>query len=65
MVIEIKGQGIDLDKRQIGRSNNKSPVEQAFGYALNTAMLIGSWYPTTMNSGFIITMKKLNTYHLM
>ena len=36
MVIEIKGQGIDLDKRQSGRSDNKSPVEQAFGYAINT-----------------------------
>lgn len=36
MVIEIKGQGIDLDKRQSGRPDNKSPVEQAFGYAINT-----------------------------
>lgn len=36
MVIELKGQGINLDKRQSGRSDNKSPVEQAFGYALNT-----------------------------
>ena len=36
MVIELKGQGIDLDKRQSGRADNKSPVEQAFGYALNT-----------------------------
>ncbi|KAF5062109.1 hypothetical protein DSECCO2_308330 [anaerobic digester metagenome] len=36
MVIELKGQGIDLDKRQSGRSDNKSPVEQAFGYAINT-----------------------------
>ena len=36
MVIEIKGQGTDLDKRQSGRSDNKSPVEQAFGYAINT-----------------------------
>lgn len=36
MVIELKGQGVDLDKRQSGRSDNKSPVEQAFGYAINT-----------------------------
>lgn len=36
MIIELKGQGIDLDKKQSGRSDNKSPVEQAFGYALNT-----------------------------
>ena len=36
MVIELKGQGIDLDKRQSGRSDNKNPVEQAFGYAINT-----------------------------
>lgn len=36
MVIELKGQGIDLDKRQSGRADNKSPVEQAFGYAINT-----------------------------
>ena len=36
MVIEIKGQGISLDKRQSGRSDNKSPIEQAFGYAINT-----------------------------
>jgi hypothetical protein len=36
MIIELKGQGIDLDKKQKGRSDNKSPVEQAFGYAFNT-----------------------------
>lgn len=36
MVIELKGQGINLDKRQSGRSDNKSPIEQAFGYAINT-----------------------------
>jgi len=36
MVIELKGQGTNLDKRQSGRSDNKSPVEQAFGYVINT-----------------------------
>lgn len=36
MIIELKGQGIDLDKKQKGRSDNKSPVEQAFGYAIHT-----------------------------
>ncbi len=36
MIIELKGQGIDLDKKQSSRSDNKSPVEQAFGYAINT-----------------------------
>jgi len=36
MIIELKGQGIDLDKKQSGRSDTKSPVEQAFGYAINT-----------------------------
>jgi len=36
MIIELKGQGIDLDKKQSGRSDNKSPVEQAFGYAIYT-----------------------------
>lgn len=36
MIIELKGQGTKLDKRQSGRSDNKSPVEQAFGYVINT-----------------------------
>jgi hypothetical protein len=36
MIIELKGQGIDLDKKQSSRSDTKSPVEQAFGYAINT-----------------------------
>ena len=36
MVIELKGQGTNLDKCQSGRSDNKSPVEQAFGYVINT-----------------------------
>lgn len=36
MIIELKGQGIDLDKKQKGRGDNKSPVEQAFGYAIHT-----------------------------
>lgn len=36
MIIELKGQGVDLDKKQKGRSDNKSPVEQAFGYAIHT-----------------------------
>jgi hypothetical protein len=36
MIIELKGQEIDLDKKQSSRSDTKSPVEQAFGYAINT-----------------------------
>ena len=36
MIIELKGQNVDLDKKQSSRSDTKSPVEQAFGYAIHT-----------------------------
>jgi len=32
-VIELKPSNIDLDKKQTNRKDNKSPVEQAFGYS--------------------------------
>jgi len=32
-VIELKSTKIDLDKKQLNRKDNKSPVEQAFGYS--------------------------------
>ena len=32
-VIELKPTNIDLDKKQTNRKDNKSPVEQAFGYS--------------------------------
>ena len=36
MVIELKGQKINMDKGQMGRADNKTPVKQAFDYAENT-----------------------------
>ena len=42
MVIELKGQGIDLDKRQGKGYRYRTPVEQARDYAWNTAQL--EWY---------------------
>lgn len=36
MVIELKGQKVNLDKGQMGRADNKTPVKQAFDYAENT-----------------------------
>ena len=36
MVVELKGQGIDLDKKQTHRNYTRSPVDQAFGYAIHT-----------------------------
>lgn len=35
MVIELKGQGTDLDNPQKGRKDSRSPVDQAFGYAIH------------------------------
>jgi len=32
-VIELKSSNIDLDKKQLNRKDNKSPVEQAFSYS--------------------------------
>jgi hypothetical protein len=35
MVIELKGQGTDLDKPQKGRQDPRSPMDQALGYAFH------------------------------
>ena len=36
MVVELKGQGTDLDKKQSRQSDTRTPVDQAFGYAIHT-----------------------------
>lgn len=36
MVVELKGQGTDLDKKQTRKSDTRTPVDQAFGYAIHT-----------------------------
>lgn len=43
MAIELKPQGVDLEKKQIGRSDNKSPVEKAFGYAISSGHKLFEW----------------------
>ena len=32
MVVELKGQGVNLDKKQTHRNDTRSPMDQAFGY---------------------------------
>lgn len=64
MVVELKGQGIDLDKKQhVGMI----PVHRLIRLlAIYTqGIWNGSSSPTTMNLGSIIIMRKLNTYHLI
>ena len=36
MVVELKGQDTNLDKKQIRKSDTRTPVDQAFGYAIHT-----------------------------
>lgn len=36
MVVELKKQGTNLDKPQLNRSDKRSPVDQAFGYAIHS-----------------------------
>jgi hypothetical protein len=36
MVVELKGQGTDLDKKQSRQTDTRTPVDQAFGYAIHT-----------------------------
>lgn len=36
MVVELKGQDTDLDKKQTRKTDTRTPVDQAFGYAIHT-----------------------------
>ena len=65
MVVELKGQGVDLDKKQTHRNYTRSPVDQAFGYAIHTGGVEWIFSLIIMNLDCIITTRRPITYLLM
>lgn len=66
MVVELKGQNVDLDKKQTRQSDTKTPIDQAFGLLLFIwERWNGSFSLTMMSLGSIIIMRRQSIYHLM